>query len=61
MDDCKLKKDWITPDLTVYGDMADLTQGSSPNVCKVVGFGDDILQTPVPGVSTFPGSGCPGT
>lgn len=44
------KKEWLKPDLTVYGDMTALTQGDGcqdpkpPKPCKpkTPGFGDDF-------------------
>jgi hypothetical protein len=41
------KREWVSPSLTVYGDMASLTQQScAPNLpnCKpkVLGMGDDF-------------------
>lgn len=38
------KKQWVKPSLTIYGDMATLTQQCSPPSCKpkVRGMGDDF-------------------
>lgn len=39
-----VKKQWVKPCLTVYGDIAKLTQQCGPPACKpkVRGFGDDF-------------------
>lgn len=38
------KKQWVKPCVTIYGDMATLTQQCSPPACKpkVLGLGDDF-------------------
>lgn len=38
------KKCWITPEVTVYGDIAVLTQQGKA-VMKTFGLGDDLSQT----------------
>ena len=50
------KSTWVRPQLTVYGDMGTLTQGTVE--CKVRGLGDDLAVT----ISDFPlppGGVCP--
>lgn len=41
MEEFLTKKNWVEPDLTVYGDVASLTRGGAPCVIKTPGFGDD--------------------
>lgn len=41
MENSLAKKNWVEPDLTVYGDVASLTKGGSPCVQKYPGLGDD--------------------
>lgn len=38
------RKEWVQPQLVVYGDMTALTQQCNPPTCKpkVAGFGDDF-------------------
>lgn len=38
------KRQWVKPNMTVYGDMATLTRQCSPPRCKPkeLGFGDDF-------------------
>lgn len=45
---------WEKPDVTVYGDVASLTQGSPQGTGKNLGFGDDILQVVNTGISSIP-------
>ena len=50
------KSTWVRPQLTVYGDMGTLTQGTVE--CKTRGLGDDLAVT----ISDFPlppGGVCP--
>lgn len=35
------KKEWTTPRLVVYGDVVEITAGTTP-ICKTVGSGDDL-------------------
>jgi len=48
------KLTWEKPDVTVYGDLASLTQGSPQGTGKNLGFGDDILQVVNAGISSVP-------
>jgi hypothetical protein len=50
------KKQWNTPDLTVYGDVATLTQAGQGCVIKVLGINDDFVQNTDNAGSTSP---CP--
>jgi hypothetical protein len=45
------KRKWVKPELTLYGDMAALTQGRNCSGCKVkaLGLGDDFSDN----ISTF--------
>jgi hypothetical protein len=60
MDKSLIKKDWVEPDLKVYGDVATLTRGGAPCVIKKPGFGDDWVQAvnDVGSSLPYPGS-CP--
>ena len=40
------KKQWVKPDLAIYGDVATVTKGNAPCVLKVIGFSDDFIQNP---------------
>lgn len=40
------KKQWVAPDLTVYGDVATLTKGGASCVMKRTGLNDDFVQNP---------------
>ena len=48
------KRTWETPSLIVHGDIAELTLGSPNPSVKTLGFGDDILQIVIAGISTVP-------
>ncbi len=48
------KLTWEKPDVTVFGDLASLTQGSPQGTGKNLGFGDDILQVVNAGISSVP-------
>lgn len=47
------KREWVRPELTLYGDMTALTQQCLPPTCKAktTGLGDDFSQN----ISTFTG------
>lgn len=48
------KKQWVAPDLTVYGDVATLTKGGATCVIKRTGLNDDFVQ-----IQGGPGSSVP--